>query len=385
MSVGADGYARHMSYNEQHPRPDEANTGHSQRILRVGVVSDGGFASTIASAIIDALPDHVRVDGAAVGLEVARASVTLPPTATGSAQLGQWLESVQATESYDIVLCVSEVPRRLRSRPVVAELHDNSTGALYVPSFGTIAVRRRAIRSAITVLHELLGTDSDSRPPLTQFETRWQPSSPNHEDGEAGGSHDRVLLASGAFGRLRLISGMIRCNRPWRLVPTLSGALAAASAASAFGVFYASIWQMASSMTLARLTVIGVLAVVAMTIWLIFPHGLWEHRAFRASMTDRSMYNAATVGTVLTGVLCMYAVLFAVVLASSAVVIPPDFLSEQIGRRASLGDYLALAWLAASLGIVAGAVGSSVANRDEILNATYGHRELMRRRAADLS
>ncbi|OLT33480.1 hypothetical protein BJF84_22190 [Rhodococcus sp. CUA-806] len=75
---------------------------------------------------------------------------------------------------------------------------------------------------------------------------------------------------------------MIRCNRPWRLVPTLSGALAAASAASAFGVFYASIWQMASSMTLARLTVIGVLAVVAMTIWLIFPHGLWEHRAFRA-------------------------------------------------------------------------------------------------------
>lgn len=341
------------------------------------MVADSGFATTIASAIEEALPRTVTIAGEEVDLELHRAAVTLPPTATGSAPLGQWLESVQSTNTFDLVLCISEVPRRLGANPVVAELHAGTTAALYVPSFGIVAVRRRAVVTAVAIVHQLLDTDTDSRPRLRRSMSKWAPS-PDTDDSGA-----QVLSTPGMFGRLRLVLGLIRCNRPWRLVPTLSGALAAASAASAFGVFYASIWQMAASMTITRLTLIGVTAVVAITVWLIFPHGLWEHRSFRSSATDRRMYNAATLGTVVTGVLCMYAVLFAVVLASAAIVISPDFLAEQIGRRSTIGDYFALAWLAASLGTVAGAVGSTISDRGDILDATYGHREMMRREAVE--
>ncbi|WP_255164690.1 MULTISPECIES: hypothetical protein [unclassified Rhodococcus (in: high G+C Gram-positive bacteria)] len=342
--------------------------------LSVGVVSDDGFASTVASSIIENLPDHAMIDGQRRELRVSGASVPLPPTATGSAPLGQWLAAVRATDDYDIVLCVSEVPRRLGSRPVIAELRDGTTGAVYVPSFGTLAVRRRATTAALAVLHELIEADDSSRPPRRYFKSSWIPSD--------SGEGDEVLVTSSILGRIRLISGMIRCIRPWRLVPTLSGALAAASAASAFGVFYASICQMAASMSVMRLAMIGVAAVMAMTVWVIFPNGLWEKRSFRSSTIDRWMYNAATLGTVLTGALCMYALLFAVVLLSAAVVISPVFLAVQIDRTATLGDYFSLAWLAASLGTVAGAVGSSVADREDILGATYGHRELIRRQSA---
>ncbi|MDV6261987.1 hypothetical protein [Rhodococcoides yunnanense] len=72
-------------------------------------------------------------------------------------------------------------------------------------------------------------------------------------------------------------------------------------------------------------------------------------------------------------------------LFSAAVVISPDFLIGQIGRNAAPGDYFSLGWLAASLGTVAGAVGSSVANREDILGATDGHRELIRRESATKS
>ncbi|BAH53616.1 hypothetical membrane protein [Rhodococcus opacus B4] len=363
--------------NEFGNRDDDRASADGDRKVTVGVVADSGFASTIASAIEAALPPVIVIGGQRVGLETDRAAVTLPPTATGSAPLGQWLDSVQSTNTYDIVLCISEVPRRRGSTPVVAELHAGSTGALYVPSFGTIAVRRRAVAAAVAVVHYLLDTDTASRPRLRRSLSRWAPGPDPHD------RRERVLLTPGIFGRLRLVAGMIRCNRPWRLVPTLSGALAAASAASAFGVFYASIWQMAASMTPLRLVLVGVAAVAAITVWLIFPHGLWEHRSFRSSTTDRWMYNAATLGTVVTGVLCMYAVLFAVVLVSAAVVISPDFLAVQLGRPSSVGDYLSLAWLAASLGTVAGAVGSTVSDRGEILQATYGHREMLRRQAAD--
>ncbi|MGA9872218.1 MAG: hypothetical protein WBQ44_13895 [Rhodococcus sp. (in: high G+C Gram-positive bacteria)] len=369
-----------MTSYEKPEKPDtrgseECSRG-GARTVSVGIVSDPGFATAIAASIENWLPRHVTIDGRQVQLDVAYPSVTLPPTETGSAPLAQWLESVQSTNTYDVVLCVSEVPRRIGPNPVVAELHAGNTAALYVPSFGTVAVRRRAVASAVAIVHDLLGTDTEKRPRLRKSRSRWAPGPGSEREGQ------RILLTPGVFGRLRLVAGMIRCNRPWRLVPTLSGALAAASAASAFGVFYASIWQMAASMSMPRLAMIGLSALLAITVWLIFPHELWEHRSFRESTTDRWMYNSATVGTVLAGVLCMYALLFAVVLASAAVVISPDFLTQQIGRQAGVGDYLKLAWLAASLGIVAGAVGSSVSDRDEILGATYGHRELLRRRAA---
>ena len=344
-----------------------------QRTITIGLVADEGFASTIAAAIEQELPPTITIDGTDARLDTARPAVTLPPTEAGSAPLGQWLEAIQATNTFDLVLCISEVPRRVGASPVVAELRDGSTGALYVPSFGTIGVRRRAVAVAIAIVHDLLRSDTASRPHLRRSMSKWAPG----PDPDGGG--ERILLTPGMFGRTRMIMGMIRCNRPWRLVPALSSVLAAASAASAFGVFYASIWQMAASMTPARLTLIGVAAIVAITVWLIFPHGLWEHRRFRSSTTDRWIYNSATLGTVVAGVLCMYAVLFAVVLLSAAVVISPEFLTAQIGREANTADYLSLAWLAASLGTVAGAVGSSVSDRSDILNATYGHREMLRR------
>ncbi|MDJ0395551.1 hypothetical protein QMK17_19710 [Rhodococcus sp. G-MC3] len=298
-----------------------------RRTVTVGLVADSGFATAIASAIENALSLTIIIDGEEVDLEVDRAAVTLPPTATGSTPPGQWLESVQATNTYDIVLCISEVPRRLGAHPVVAELHAGTTAVLYVPSFGTIAVRRRAVATAVAIVHDLLDTDTDSRPRLRRTMSTWAPG----PDADNGG--ERVLLTPGMLGRLRLVMGMIRCNRPWRLVPTLSTALAAASAASAFGVFYANIWQMAASMTGTRLVLVGVAAMVAITAWLILPHGLWERRSFRPSATDRRMYNAATLGTVVTGALCMFTVLFAVVLVSAAIVISPRFLTEQLGRR----------------------------------------------------
>ncbi|OAK51140.1 hypothetical protein A3K89_12985 [Rhodococcoides kyotonense] len=354
---------------------EETNT--SSRTVTIGIVADEGFASTIASAIGDALPERVPVDGRVLAIETERSSMALPPTETGSAQLGRWLESVRAHNDYDVVLFLSEIPRRQRSRPVVAELSEDSTAALYIPSFGTVSVRRRAVAVALAIVHDFLGTDTTSRPHLRRSMARWAPGP------GPGGAEERILLTPGMFGRLRMVLGMIRCNRPWRLVPTLSGALGAASAASAFGVFYASIWQMAAFMSVQRLAAVGITAIAAMSVWLILPNGMWETRKFRTSTTDRWMYNAATLGTVVSGVLCMYAVLFVVVLGSAAIVISPEFLAEQIHRSANFGDYISLAWLAASLGTVAGAVGSAVADRGDILNATYGHRELIRRQSAD--
>lgn len=349
----------------------------------VRIAADPGFATAVAEKVTDRLDGHRLASGTVLRAE--SVSLPLPPVESGRPDMETWA-SLLATGGSDedqaetITVCVSEIPRRVGSRPVLAEIVGTSMVVLYVPSFGMRAVARRAGAVALTAIDSMRRRDDE-----TDDGSATAPDHPTPATGLAhwavDSGHD-ILVAPALLGRTRMVAGMIRTNRPWRLVPALSGALAAATATSAFGVFYSSIWQMAASMSILRLMWVSVTALALITAWLILPNGLWERRTRRQTGVDRAMYNMATLATVLAGVMVMYAALFVVVGAASAVVISPEFLSEQIGREAGAVDYVRLAWLAASLGTVAGAVGSTVADQEQILGATFGHREAARRRAA---
>jgi hypothetical protein len=53
-------------------------------------------------------------------------------------------------------------------------------------------------------------------------------------------------------GHLRLLTGMVRANRPWRLFTGLSKALAGVVAVAAFGVVNDTIFQLAAALGPAR-------------------------------------------------------------------------------------------------------------------------------------
>lgn len=338
--------------------------------VAIAIVGDPGLATGIASMLVRALPHRLeRLYGDRLPpLDIRHETMGLPPSEGGEPLLDQWRDQL-TSEVGEVVLCLSEIPRRIGPRPVVAEISHSRLGVVYLPALGTFAVRRRALSIATETVAHMLHLPVADRKHHQAARHQWT----------CDRDHNPRAVGSPVLGRARIVAGMIRANRPWRLVPTLTGALAAASAASAFGVFYSSIWQMAAAMSSTRLAMVTVVAVAAMTIWLIVPNHMWERSDFRAAPTDRVLYNAATLGTVAAGVACMYLLLFVVVLAAGLVVVSPHFLTEQLGHHAGLVDYLRLAWLAASLGTVAGAVGSSTADTEDILRATYGHRELQRR------
>ena len=76
-----------------------------------------------------------------------------------------------------------------------------------------------------------------------------------------------------------------------------------------------------------------------------------------------------TVVTLALGICALYVALFTVVLIAAVVAIPPEVLEREIGS-ASLGEYARLAWLAASIATVGGALGSLLES-DEVREATY--------------
>ncbi len=357
----------------------------------VGIVADPDLATDIVSRLKDQLPRMFRdhVDDS-IEWEVQLKSEALPLDEDGNITIWQNSDRLKSDEGWDLLICLTELTRRTKSSLLVSDVSVTDDAALIsLPALGPVRLRHhvrnvmvRAVRAIITKDAEAAYGSGHKRFPRvfhhleTPVEEGTADDGPVEEgtadDGPVEGSSTGI---SGFRASLRLMAGMVRINRPWRLVPSLSSALAAAVATAAFGVFYSTIWQMADSLSSLRLLLISLIAITAMTTWLITYNGLWQNRRSLGSDKDTAIYNASTVLTLLIGVTCMYAVLFTVIFLGAVIIIPPDFLESTLEHQSDLMNYVSIAWLASSLGTFAGALGSTFETDDAIREATYGKRE----------
>jgi hypothetical protein len=353
--------------------------------LVVGLVADPGLPGDLAQEMSEELPAKLRqrVD-ADVSWDVRVLREALPLNEDGEILLSESASRLCARERWDYMVCLTELPRRVETRPLLYDVQvSEAAGLISLPALGLARLRGRVLSTIVQVvrrLHagrpaavdggprakELRGTAPARRVPVTP------------ERVADGDDSESYVALTGVRGRLRLLSGMVRTNRPWRLVPSLSRALAAAAAAAAFGIFYSSIWSMAAALSPLRLTTISVVAIGAMVVWLIAHNGLWDRPQSRRARERAVLYNAATVFTLFVGVACMYALLFGMTLLAGVVVIDAAYLQSILGHPVDVGEYIALTWLSTSMGTVAGALGSSVESEEAVRRATYGRRELER-------
>jgi hypothetical protein len=167
---------------------------------------------------------------------------------------------------------------------------------------------------------------------------------------------------------------MIRANEPWRLAVDLSRALTAAIAAGVFALITPDIWRLADAYGALRLITVAVASVAAVVVTLILGAGLWE-RAPKARMRQQVvLFNLATVGTLLIGVLAFYSALFIVAAIASPLFVVPRLLAQQVGHPVGVADYLDLAWLTASLAMAGGALGAGLETDSAVRAAAYTNR-----------
>jgi uncharacterized membrane protein YozB (DUF420 family) len=355
------------------------------RTFVVGLVADPGLPGDLAQTLSKDLPAELRrdVDGD-VSWDVRVLREALPLNEEGEIRLSGSAPRLCARERWDYMVCLTELPRRVETRPLLYDVRASSAAAVVsLPALGLARLRGRVLSTIVQVvrrLHdgrpaavdtgprakELRGTAPARRVPVTPEKLS------DRDDSES------YVALTGVRGRLRLLSGMVRTNRPWRLVPSLSRALAAAAATAAFGIFYSSIWSMAAALSPLRLATISVVAIGAMVVWLVVHNGLWDRPRGRRARERAVLYNAATLLTLFVGVTCMYALLFGMTLLAGVAVIDAGYLETVLGHPAGVGDYISLTWLSTSMGTVAGALGSSVESEEAVRRATYGRRELER-------
>ncbi|MFJ7176013.1 hypothetical protein ACIQXA_06195 [Streptomyces massasporeus] len=294
-----------------------------------------------------------------------------------------------SAENWDVVVALTDLPLHSHGRRLAVNLnHEHGLALLSLPSLGGLRLQTRARRAVEEAVLDLVGPHTTGaeapprrRPFLGPFVNRLAPVHP----GPLGERETDGLryVVGGPRGYLRVLFGMVRANRPWRLVTGLSKALAAALATGAIATLDSTTWSLAGALSAPRLVIAMVGSVGLMIGWLIVDGELW-HRSTEGSPEARQrarLYNASTVATVGIGVLVCYLGLMVINLVWALFILNDQVFASMTRTPLHATEYLTLSWFVASVATVGGALGSGLESDDAIRAAAYSKREQERRHA----
>ncbi|MBB4968608.1 hypothetical protein [Saccharothrix violaceirubra] len=348
--------------------------------VAVGVLTGGGRPERVITTIADELPElfATQVNGQ-TWWRAEHEVDQLPLDENGDIPMRTLSQRHRQDRGWDLLVLVTDLPRRAGTDPVVAGVDvEHGVAMISLPALGAVLVRRRARALLVRVVRQLVsrrsGVDGGHGGHGTAARLREVPAPTPRMPGERQSSATHLTLV-GLRGRLRLLAGMVRDNRPWRLVPHLAGATAAAAGTAAYGIVTSSFRQLADALSPLRLAAITVVTILVMTAWLTAYNHLWDRPSESAGRRKALLYNGSTATTLALGVACMYAILYVLSLLAAAVLIDSGYFAQSLGHSVGVGSYLNLVWLCSSVGIVAGSLGSSLEDEETVRNATYGRRE----------
>jgi hypothetical protein len=360
----------------------------SQGNTVVALLADPDAPTEIAQRMARTLPARLA-DKSGQGRRFDVEVVSEPFTA-GTEDLSTLMRRIMDrghAEHWDIVVALTDLPLHSHGRKLVVDLsHDHGLALLSLPSLGGLRFERRALRAveeAVLGLASPRATGAEEpsqRQTLGRFASRLAPIHPGPIGEEE--TADLRYVVSGPRGYLRVLFGMVRSNRPWRLEPGLSKALAAALATGAVATVNSTLWSLSGALSTPRLVIAMVGSVALMIVWLIVDANLW-HRSAQASPEARkraALYNASTVVTVGIGVLVCYAGLVAVNLVWALFILNDRVFASMTRTPLHAAEYWTLSWFVASVATVGGALGSGSESDEAIRAAAYSKREQERRR-----
>ena len=264
-------------------------------------------------------------------------------------------------EGWDLALSLTDLPLGIDGRPVVAEaVAKDRLGIVSLPALGGIRRRQRAA----DVMARLAAFLIDERELDDGFASPIEVDDP--------GVDLRLATARGV-GHLMLLMGMLRANRPWRVVLELSRALVVALSTAAFAMITSTVWELGDALGTPRQIVFAVGVLSAMVVWLMVVHHLWEKPAGGLDRRQARLFNATTILTLAIGAVCFYAALFALSLLAAGFILDGTVVERSVGHPVGLGDYIALAWFTTSLATLGGTLGSGLEDRLEVREAAYSY------------
>ena len=335
--------------------------------LTLGVVATPGLPADMAPGLADDLQAELSRTYPELTwrLPVVSDALVVPP-----ALLPDLIDAGRRkllSERWDMALCLTDLPLPSAGRTVAGHVSaSHSVIVISVPAIGAVAVRRRLREAAQRLIGRALdGLGSDASTAIRLRRLR--------DLADLG--DDGLSLAWGSGrGGARLMVGMLRANRPWRLGVRLYRALIASLAVVAAALVTTDVWRIAVTMGWARLGAIAVFAVLVTTVTLIAAHDLWESGEDERSSDQIVLFNIVTSLSLLIGLLTLYAALLLVTALGALLLVSMPLFHAVVARPVGAAQYIALIWLVASLAMVGGALGAGLEADSTVREAAYGYR-----------
>ncbi|MFC7382236.1 DUF2267 domain-containing protein [Sphaerisporangium rhizosphaerae] len=281
----------------------------------------------------------------------------------------------RADARWDVAICLTDLPLHTERVPLVAQTSARRRVAMVsLPALGLRQLR--AVRAAVPGLVGRLLTDATEERVLlagwAPAELTGQVAAIHRVVGEADAG-ELGYVASRLIGRVRLVTGMVRANRPGRALLGLSKLLVGAFGTAAFALTTDTIWQMGDALGGLRLALIMILGLTALVAWLIVAHDLWKKPDQETPAELARLFNLGTILTLTLATAVSYLVLFAGTILAAALLIDTSVLEQTLRRSVDFTDYLILAWIISSLATVGGTIGSGLEDEETVRAAAYGY------------
>src|SRR5699024_1080750 len=121
-------------------------------------------------------------------------------------------------------------------------------------------------------------------------------------------------------------------NNLFNLLKSLSNVVAIAVTTGAFGIIFTTMWDLSFVYSEWLLLLMMLVAIFGMMIWMIVAHNLWESKKESTHKQITTLYNLTTTMTLTVSVMIYYVILFSLFLVASLIVLPSDYLGQEIGR-----------------------------------------------------
>ena len=348
----------------------------------LGLLAAPGVAYDLAQQLAQELPGLLKNRFPDIDWEVAVEVDSLAGAAGLGADLVQVARRRMLAEGWDQVVVLTDLPLHVGRRVVTAQASISlGVGVISVPALGAVAMESRVQEALLRLLDGLLGERMkgrrrSGRDLRGRFRRRVRLKALTSPMGQAYRPDDRTLRFTTATvrGNLRLLLGMVRANRPWRLVSGLSRALVGALGTAAFGITSPGIWMLANGMGWPRLLALSLGSLLVICVTIIVVHGLWEQSP-EPQVRDRVvLIILATALTIALGMLSHYLLLLVINAIGATALIAPAVFQAQLHHPVGVWDYVKLAWLVSSLATIGGALGAAIESDAAVREAAYGYR-----------
>lgn len=336
-------------------------------LVRLGVLVD----PACPDPDLDVLREDLHATYPDLAWEVSALSHHLGDEEDDSLDLLEIARDRMLDEDWDLAVAV-------RDEPLEQGKHTLRSQVSPVHAVGVIALDlvEEPVEAAVArVVGKILGLDNDEDDDApTESERRAASKAARQlatEVEDRGREFPLVYAWRVASANLRLLWQTIRANRPWMLAATLSKSLSAALAAGLLTLMTTDLWMLSAEYDGIQMALVGGLAILSVTISMIVGAKLWEKPRRRSERKQVTVFNIATVITVLIGVVVLHAALTLLSLAGALMFVDDIVFEEVTGDPATFWQYCKLAWFIGGLATIGSALGAGLEDDDDIREAIF--------------